>query len=489
MVGIPKFRGCKPCRRKKRGCDLSQPICGQCQKIGAKCIYENRPWTFVSPQQYDRPKQPLDLSPSAFLRTDRRQQLETVYLELYLPSGETPPATACTNSVVATWIPTIQYLASRDRIARLAFDSCILMALGQTQRNLGFVNHGVAMYCQALTETNRALQRSASAQEDATLATCEVLAMCERYRPHTGSEVSTKATDYQSHVQGTAKLLELRGSHRHVSEHGFVLFSNARSVIALSGITRRRRADLDTSQWYEVPWSAQGRQRTLKDKLVDAELKVAAVLEQLDQCWSEYQASNETLKICVSRCIGPAQRLRAWEIEMLRTVAGARLEEVCAEQSFGVFHLVMSYWAAFLLLSARCRPLLNRISEPTPALQALASLLPDPQVFAVNIATHAHHYFASTTGLVGPQIATFPVGAALHFFAAKTKQGLTESLYCEEVQSVLAHLQKLMQTDERARSTAEFLRSMAPDPAPQNLKGDTNNAEEHMRMAREWFKM
>jgi hypothetical protein len=460
----------------------------------------------MAPQQYaaasQAPPTRASLRPRSFLRTEQRQQLETVYLEAYLPSGETPSEMAFTNSVVATWITTIRYIASIDRVARLAFDSCILMALGQMQGNLDFTHHGMAMYCQALTKTNQALQHAATAQTDATLATCEVLAMCEQYRPHTGSDVSTQATDYQRHVQGTAKLLELRGSHRHVHEHGFTLFANARSIIAHSSITRRQSAYLNSSQWYEVPWSMQDRQRTLKDKLVDAMLAVATSLEQLDRCCHEggpeSQPSDEVLTACVSTCIMSVQRLRAWEIEVLRASPHARLEDVCVNQGFGIFHLIMSYWAVFLLLSARCWPVLNRIREPTPALQALASLLPRPQTCAVNIATHAHRYFPLTTGLVGPQYATFPLGAALHYIAAMSKQETASREQpeavtmrgCEDdMTAAMKCIKDLFSTNVRARSTAEFLRSMAPDPAPQSLKGDTRNTEEHRRMAREWFKV
>jgi hypothetical protein len=461
----------------------------------------------MAPQQYAATIQPYPTptaswSPRSLLRTDQRQQLETVYLEAYLPSGETPSDTAFTKSVVATWINTIPYIASTNGVARLAFDSCILMTIGQMQGNLDFSHHGMAMYCQALTKTNQALQHAATAQTDATLAACQILAMCERYRPHAGSEVSTQATDYQRHVQGTTKLLELRGSHRHVHEHGFTLFANARSIIAHSSITRRQKASLDSSQWYEVPWSMQNRQRTLKDKLVDTMLAVAASLEQLDQCChgmdSQSQHSDEFLKTCVNPCITSVQRLRAWEIEVLKTSSHARLEDICAHQGFGIFHLIMSYWAVFLLLSARCWPVLNRIREPTPVLQALASLLPRPQVCAVNIATHAHRYFPLTAGLVGPQKATFPLGAALHYIAAMRNRETAGRPESEadttrdrvgDLTAAMRCIQDLFRTNERARSTAEFLRSMAPEPAPQNLKGDTRNAEEHGRMAREWFKV
>ena len=511
MVGVRSSRGCKVCRRKKRGCDLSRPTCGQCQKIGAKCTYEDRSYTFVAPQEHVtvRPHSPATFNRPSFLLADRRQQLETIFWEAYLPSSESPHDTAFTHTVIATWIPTVRYLATVDHTTRLALDSCILMALGRMQGNLDSVQHGVAMYCQALTETNRALQLPATAQTDATLATCALLAMCEKYRPHCGSDVSSQATDYQSHVEGTARLLELRGCQKHVSEHGFALFAHARPSIALTGITRRQKTLLDSQTWRQVPWGAQNRHRTLKDKLVDATLGVAGALEQLERHHKDpgidALRSDEVVKACAT----PVQWLRAWEIEALRLHSDgpSNLSDVCAKHGFGFYHLAMQFWAVSLLLSARCRPFVDHLTKrsdesirPSPTLHALASLVPNPQTCAINIATHAHHYFAPTTGLVGPQHATFPLGAALHFFAA-TGQKASASKDDEAVPAaaddrtdpgtalVIRRLQELFRNVERAKSTGEFLRSMAPAPAPAELKGDTNDAGEHEKMAKEWFKL
>lgn len=191
----------------------------------------------------------------------------------------------------------------------------------------------------------------------------------------------------------------------------------------------------------------------------------------------------------MSTCITSVQRLRAWDIEVLSAWAQVRLEDICVNHGFGIFNVIMSYWAV-TLLSARCWSVLDRISEPTPASQDLASLLPNPQKCAMEIAAYAHLYLSPTTGLVGPQCATFPLGASLHFIAATSRQKMAGGAQGnagtgkdgdDEMASAMKRIRDLFRTDKRARSTGAFLRSMAPDPAPQNLKGDTRNAEEHRR--------
>jgi hypothetical protein len=123
--------------------------------------------------------------------------------------------------------------------------------------------------------------------------------------------------------------------------------------------------------------------------------------------------------------ITSAMKLETWEVEAGEAWPRARLEDICAKQGFDIFHLIMSYWAVSLLLSARCCAVLDRVSESTPALQALASLLPNEQKCAVAIATHVHRYFTPTSGPVGPQCATFPLSiAAIHHFNAIRTPGM-----------------------------------------------------------------
>jgi hypothetical protein len=95
MVGVRSSKGCKRCRGKKRRCDLSQPICGQCLKLGANCTYEDRSWVFIAQQQQEATinQQPpvgrSSLSPSSLLLADQRQQLEAVSFKDHWPSGTT----------------------------------------------------------------------------------------------------------------------------------------------------------------------------------------------------------------------------------------------------------------------------------------------------------------------------------------------------------------------------------------------------------------
>lgn len=89
-------------------------------------------------------------------------------------------------------------------------------------------------------------------------------------------------------------------------------------------------------------------------------------------------------------------------------------------------------------------------------------------------------------------MATFPLGTALHFFAARGKQDMVswpqmsaDGPEENDARDVIECIHGVFRTDARAKSTADFLRSMALNPAPQSLKSDVKRAGESDRMNRE----
>jgi hypothetical protein len=59
----------------------------------------------------------------------------------------------------------------------------------------------------------------------------------------------------------------------------------------------------------------------------------------------------------------------------------------------------------------------------------------------------------------------------------------------EEAKLAISRIGTLFRDVNRARSTTELLRSMAPDPAPTVLKRDVREAGAHEKIATEWFKI
>jgi hypothetical protein len=83
---------------------------------------------------------------------------------------------------------------------------------------------------------NKALADPVMAQSDLMLACCRVLSLYELFRrvptagpvPISEKERGSQAADWRNHVQGTCRLLQLRGRQKHVDAVGSQLYDGVR---------------------------------------------------------------------------------------------------------------------------------------------------------------------------------------------------------------------------------------------------------------------
>ncbi|KAK5151494.1 hypothetical protein LTS14_009338 [Recurvomyces mirabilis] len=476
-------------------------MCARCRRIGTRCIYDDKTWTFVDqaapsdPTPSSSRSSELELAIQAYQlpgdvyyptlrQASERFQIDADFWAAYLPNDDHSRDAGRGGVSVVPWVPTIRYLASQDNKARLALDSCALMALGRIRNNPQYVQEGLTLYSQALAATNQALRHPVCVLNDSVLACCRILALCEFFRPHVGTGLSTQGTDWQRHIEGTVQLMELRGPEKHVDEHGFVLFADARASAAIAGITRRTKALFSDPRWQEVPWSGRETRRSPSDELADIMAAVSEALEQQDAALD--RLTTDSGPISAAQChavLDLSERIMAmfrdWEVRMLGTQQqqppSPQLDEVCMNLGYGSFHLVMQYWATSLIMCSRYWVTLRRL-PPAVIASREAIHVPDPQAYADHIAKNAHHCFLPEAGLYGPQKASFPLGAALHYYAAANQHG---SVGMQEIR-------RLFRESETASFTAGFLRSMAADPAPVGIKADPEDEAKHAIMAAEW---
>ncbi|KAK4889104.1 ccr4 associated factor [Elasticomyces elasticus] len=289
--------------------------------------------------------------------------------------------------------------------------------------------------------------------------------MYEMFRGLDGSPpVSTQSNDWHHHIDGIAKLLELRGPEMHTSDHSRALFLDAR----ITGIKKRKAAVLSSGKWRDVPWKHCP--RDLRDELMDVYADLAEQLEEQDEFAQRVvmkHRSNEPVLLSkqadeiFNRCMETGASLLRWESHALRRCAEAnesisispRLEDNCCAHGFGFFHLVMQYWAACIIGYSRARALVDEM----PTGGSCRSHIPDPRIFASAIARHCSRYFEPESGLLGPRGATVPMGVALQYYHAT---GQEESPEMEEMGRVFREC-------KLAFMTCEWLRSAeAADPEP-----------------------
>ena len=315
--------------------------------------------------------------------------------------------------------------------------------------------------------------------------------------------ISTQGQDWQKHVEGTCRIVELRGPAKHVSHHGHSLFEDARSSAVIAGITLRKPNFFTSIAWYTIPFETSP--RNLHDKLCDIMITLPDLLQSQDrlsprlvspQTNDERYATLTEGQNHITRCIRVGEALRGWEQSVLlacqaensQSIAGPQtLRDVCKNHGHGFFNLSMQYWVACIILysatwtSYRTVTLAAR-PDQAPSMPGWLKLpdIPEwmnPHPPAANIVACAPHYFDENGGFWGAQAATFPMGAALHFYAATGRQNSEE----------MAQLKGLFNRPKLGGVTSEFLRSIANTGSTK--KGDPAQREEHNKMASSWFGM
>ena len=464
MEGVRTPRGCIGCRRRKKGCDFEKPVCGRCQRLNTFCRYKQRNNPFVagggesssdrsSPSEPGSATQsPLLAGPSqrSLLASDMDMQVDAGFWGIYLPKENPVLDGSIDNVRSAPWIPTVRVLAENSGIVRTAICAVAYAGLGWMHEDSAFVQHGLSLYAQALRETNRSLQDPIEAQSDAVLASCRILSLFEMFRrsPSAPTASQSQVMDWRSHVEGTCRLVQLRGPERHTSEHGYNLYDGVRMTAIINGITRRH-----PNTFTSLSWNLH-RPRTLRDELFDLMGPVPDLLQQID-CFGAQSSSSvkeeyrnwmiRQGRYLLQRIYGICTSLRAWETRALSlcrkassskgtsplndtmNVSGPDLQltEVCTSHGYGFFHTCTQYWAmcvklytASLLLQ---RQMLTLIDESDSPIAHLPNWV-DPEPAALHIADFASYFFRPEAGLWSAQSAIFPISTALFYYMRTGKK-------------------------------------------------------------------
>ena len=338
-----------------------------------------------------------------------------------------------------------------------------------------------------------------------TVEHTDLLSRYENFRVDPTGGISSQGHDWHRHVEGTCRIVELRGPAKHVSHHGHSLFEDSRFLAVIAAMTKRKPNFFTDIAWHTIPWESSP--RNLHDRLCDVMIALPDLLQNQDKL-SQRLAVSETNRDRfailtdgqnhLNRCIRIGESFREWEQRALLACSDEpstsqnyggplTLLEVCKEHGYGFFNVCMQYWVGCMVLYAsswvtfRSVMLAARPDQP-PSLPEWIKLpdIPEwmnPRLVALNIVACAPHYFADNAGFWGAQAACFPMGAALHYYAATGGQDSEE----------IEQLRKLFRQQRLGGVTREFLRSIAN--TSDAAKGDPAKREEHTPMATSWYGM
>ncbi|KAH7407045.1 hypothetical protein DE146DRAFT_676307 [Phaeosphaeria sp. MPI-PUGE-AT-0046c] len=457
MVGVAgRSKGCITCRSRKKGCDLKQPICGQCEERGIHCGGYDNDRIFI--RHDSRPKYvSASASPNhpTTIRSASSRQMQNAHLNESaglvpfstgngLPAtimpfvfNRIPGVTSLTQSAfreksmealmqtmfAATDMRSMSHagrevvgilpkLSASDEALRLAVLALGTVALSSETNDTALARQGHGIYGKALVETRRALQNPDRARSTAILAIPPIMALFEILF---GAEVNTthQAQSWLSHAEGEIALFNAHGPEAFIEDipHSFFVMGRYRPLIA--AVRTRKRSVLNEERWKTVPW--RGRTKTPEDTLLDIMAAVPESLENVDRFGTlssdapEDQAKDlET----ATKCWDLHNQLQEWllinEHEIYKPIT---MEATPIEfANFQSASLTIRYWVLGLLiystLDTACR-------IPNTDTNCTHRGRPHPRYFARLIARSAAYFFREEFGVTGPTRFAFPLGNAM----------------------------------------------------------------------------
>jgi hypothetical protein len=402
--------------------------------------------------------------------------------------------------------------AMGSQTARLAFRATALMSLGRLRTNRDYAMVATRIYAQALRQVNNALQRSDACHDPATLAATRFLALFETFRVGDSTEVSSQAIDWQNHVHGMSRIIEIRGSEKVTTLADWNVITDARQSAAVCGIILKRPVGLATREWSRTFRGMHDHVApSLRENLVDIMALIPNILDQQNRLYARMDScvtADEHSKIaedCMklsADALRVAELLLAWEKHMLQFVLGkvdlsatdkapelepSVLSTYCRQLNYCEFDLTAQFWFACVMMFTRLAvfhenaqtwnksmPFSYPLSLPTPLPERFA-----PAPYAASIARNAEHFFEPAAGLWGAEHAPICMAAASYYFAA---HGLQTSAEMRLLQSVLS--------SPRARAfSLSFLKSLAVAATPEVANGNASRDPDRELMAQTWFGM
>ena len=254
----------------------------------------------------------------------------------------------------------------------------------------------------------------------------------------------------------------------------------------------------------QIPWESSP--RNLSDELCDLMIVVPGLLQRQDvlcqkitnmETYSDRYVIVTEGQEYINRCINLGRAFHEWEQKALQTcvqrftVASTSpagpltLLDICRDCGYGFFNTIMYYWVGCVILYSTTWVVYRSIGsavrpEQSPSLPTWLRLpeIPqwmNPRHMAANVVTCAPHFFAPEAGFWGAQSASFPVGVALHYYAA------TGGMDAE----AMDRLRELLADASRGRVAGDFLRSLAYDSDA--AKRDPRDRQLHGSMASSWY--
>jgi hypothetical protein len=443
MVGVPgKSKGCSTCRRRKKGCDQARPTCGNCKQSGYECGGYKRKLTFVhhpasksvesatfAPLALTK-NQALKIVPFYVWESAIDMQFRSLFWDLYMPRGDCEVRDryilACKHPM--NWTVVVPELPGTEPSLERAFSALSIARVGRDNEDDRLVRESTKLYGKALKDLQKALYDPSRMYSDEVLTACMVLSLYEVFEGSAGKDFG-----WVSHTKGAARLVQLRGAHRHATRQAHHVFLGSRLPTLYAAILQRKTTFLASEEWLTLPWALEN--RTFHDRLIDLMTRIPTLLEQTDIAMSIHDpdiAIREQLKM-LEGCQQIEKALQGWRAGMKKTAGETATEHKREDGDDYPFrydftyenHLFARtqavYWSSHLVVSETMYDLQVSLERLTVSSNELPfpsdTLHANSRTYAVNIAQAVDYFLLPEMGALGADLISFPMGLAYRFFS------------------------------------------------------------------------
>ncbi|KAI1744922.1 hypothetical protein F4680DRAFT_170275 [Xylaria scruposa] len=360
MVGIPRSKGCKTCRRKKIKCDEQKPSCGQCRKGVRECEGYEQPTIFRhstsgdfvvgtldSPhqeviqfksssvgnvtwvddhevqkdkqtiQQQKRPKKRAHPYATARLKRAQDQLARTTplprapnplvlavqsitgqFLELCHPLSETQEAPLA-------WLGEIQEMGQDIDALPLAMSALALGWAGHVNDQPRLADTGLQLYNAAIRQLRDDISTYSPAQSLIVTTIFVVFELCQF-----GSKGNP---GWLTHMKGIAAFLQALGPEKVSIDPYLKIFSFCRVVFIMQGLTRRRSVCAGSHMWMHGPF--RNRKKNAYHQFYDLSAEACELLgyaDNLAQPGDKPTVETKQPAEVLDRIFNLISRLRGW---------------------------------------------------------------------------------------------------------------------------------------------------------------------------------
>jgi hypothetical protein len=201
------------------------------------------------------------------------------FIQAYLPSSS---ANKADLSWTQSWKNLIVNMSTDSALVKGTIAALGMACIGQQLADEPMIRQGAKVYGIMLTQLNNALQRQHDGRTSTHIvAAIQLMGLYEQYNGFSTASSRNQGRNWQAHVLGMRRLVEILGPHAFTEDRAFFVYQAGQMSQFTSAFAARKASSLAARDWRTIPWD--GRDKNSRDLFFDIVYPLPAVLEQAEQ--------------------------------------------------------------------------------------------------------------------------------------------------------------------------------------------------------------